>query len=243
VTVERVIGMSIARTPAPERRRGETWRMIETPFTSLSPAVSRALVDASRLREVAAGDRIFSEGEVGGSVFLVSSGLVAVEMTDADQRPVTVALRGPGEILGEMSLFAKARKRTATTTARARARLLELDADAAARVRGEHRELDDLFLRILAERSAALSRRFAERGSISAKTLVIRTMLELPVGPNADAPIPATIADLAGICGLSSDEVTRIMETLESDELIHTQGSDGIKITDRSAMTHRASVL
>jgi CRP-like cAMP-binding protein len=214
--------------------------MIETPFTSLSPTASRALVDASRLRDVSAGELIFVQGEVGGSLFLVSSGLVVVQVATAGQQPLTVALRGPGEMLGEMSLFAKAGRRSATATARTRTRLLELDADAANRVRTDHRELDDLFLRILAERSATLSRRLAERGTISTEVLVARTLLELPAGTNADTAVPVTIGDLAGISGLGTDEVEIVIAAFESEQLVDC--SEGVSILDRPAITAIASV-
>ena len=209
--------------------------MIETPFNSLSPDASRALVDASKLRDVPTGDQIFGQGELGGSVFLISGGLVAVQMWDAERQPVTVAMRGPGEMLGEMSLFAKEGRRSATAVARARSRLLELDSEAGQRVRRDHRELDELFLRILAERSAALSRRLADRRSISAEALVARTLLELP-DQAGDAAIPLTHPDLAGICGLAIGEVEIALRSLESQQLVEC--TEGVKITDRTAMAN-----
>ena len=209
--------------------------MIETPFSSLSPEASRALVDASRLRDVPTGDQIFGQGEVGGSVLLISSGLVAVQMWDAQRQPVTVAMRGPGEMLGEMSLFAKEGRRSATAVARARSRLLELDSEAGQRVRRDHRELDELFLRILTERSAALSRRLAERRSISVEALVAHTLLELPGDPG-NSEIAVTHADLAGICGLAIGEVEIALRFLESQQLIDC--TEGVKINDRTALAN-----
>jgi CRP-like cAMP-binding protein len=217
--------------------------MIETPFTSLSREASRALVDASRVRDLAAGEQIFVQGEIGGSLFLVTSGLVAVQMHDADRQAVTVALRGPGEMLGEMSLFAASGRRTASATARASTRLLELESAAGVRVRSEHRELDDLFLRILAERSAALSRRLAQRGSTAPDVLVARTVLDLPASTGPAAPAPVTAADVAGICGLSKGQVETALETFARGGLIAlTQDPETLQITDRRALTQRASL-
>lgn len=214
--------------------------MIETPFTALSATASHALVEASSLCDLEAGDVVFREGDVGGSLFLVSSGLVAVEIGVDGAQPVTVALRGRGEMLGEMALFAKAARRSATSTARMRSRLLELDADACARVRAAHHELDDLFLRILAERSAALSRRLAERDAVTGDRRLASCLLGVPLEPEPRAAIPATARDIADLAGLDPSEAEIALGGLRDRGVITLDG--GIEILDRPALSAMASL-
>lgn len=50
------------------------------------------------------GDVLVRQGEEGGSLFLIASGLVEVRSTDADGDRVVLAQSGPGDVVGEISL-------------------------------------------------------------------------------------------------------------------------------------------
>lgn len=214
--------------------------MIQTPFAMLSAAGSRALADASHLRYLDQGDLLFEDGDHGSSLFLISSGLVAVQVRSGGGAMVTVAVRGPGDLLGEMALFAKDERRSATATARTRSRLLELDSEACVLVRRDHPDVNDLLLQILAERSAALSRQLADRGRDSSQAAVVKSLLGLPVPADPDEPIPVTSWDLSGMSGLSEPEVEELIAVLQNESLI--VWSRGVTIVDRPALEVIASL-
>lgn len=214
--------------------------MIESPFSSLSADAARALVDASAVRQADAGEVVFTEGEAGDSLLLISSGLVAVQVPGAGGSPVTVAMRGPGEMLGEMALFARSGRRTATTVTRAATRFLELDSASFDSLRATRPEVDDLFLRILAERSASLTWRLAEGDDLDPSVRLARRLLDLPTGGDPGAPTPVTDDDLAGLSGMSVQRVSDLLADLQrSDVIEHT---DGVAILDRPALTRAASL-
>ena len=50
------------------------------------------------------GEVLVRQGEEGGSLFLIASGLVEVRSTDADGDRVVLAQSGPGDVVGEISL-------------------------------------------------------------------------------------------------------------------------------------------
>ncbi len=63
----------------------------------------------TRTREFVAGETLFYEGDRGGSAFLIVSGRVSIERTAdssrGDAETVPIAVRGPDEFIGELSLF------------------------------------------------------------------------------------------------------------------------------------------
>ena len=50
------------------------------------------------------GEVLLRQGEEGGSLFLIASGLVEIRSTDADGDRVVLAQSGPGDVVGEISL-------------------------------------------------------------------------------------------------------------------------------------------
>lgn len=211
--------------------------MIETPFASLSAAAARELADASTFGRVDPGEVVFAEGEPGDSLILISSGLIAVQVVVDGGSPVTVALRGQGDMLGETALFASSQRRTATAIARTDAQLLSLDRAAFESLRQDHTEVADLFLRILAERAASLTHRLAEATQPPVQTLA-RRLLDLP--PDVRGSQAVTAADLGGLTGLSDTRVGEALGELESRGCVEIV-SEGL-ILDRPAIRALASL-
>ena len=77
-------------------------------WSALSPRLTRTAVRR--------GDVVFHEGDPGECLFVVLSGKVKITRTAADARENLLAILGPGDLLGELSLF-DALDRTATATA------------------------------------------------------------------------------------------------------------------------------
>ena len=72
------------------------------------------------------GDVVVTEGETGGSLFVISTGLVKVFVRDLDGRSQRVRELGEGDFFGEVSVVTRS-PRSATVTAATRCELLELD--------------------------------------------------------------------------------------------------------------------
>ncbi|WP_017593959.1 Crp/Fnr family transcriptional regulator [Nocardiopsis potens] len=71
---------------------------------------------AGATRRFAPGDRIVRQGERGDAVYMLAEGTVKVSMVRADGTEALLALRGPGEALGELSALSGL-ARTATVAA------------------------------------------------------------------------------------------------------------------------------
>jgi len=97
-------------------------------FRSFTPADLSLLAAAMQRLDLNAGTLLFSEGDPGGTCFVVISGLVDVSVSVAGQ-PQLLAQLGPGDIFGQMSLI-EDESRAATCSIHKHAVLAEIDRDA-----------------------------------------------------------------------------------------------------------------
>jgi signal transduction histidine kinase len=97
-------------------------------FADLSDAEASELWYAGQRINVAPGEVFIREGEHGGSLYIILAGAVEVTKQDGGHE-VTLATRGPGEFLGEMSLLEQA-PRTASVRATEPSELLAIGSDA-----------------------------------------------------------------------------------------------------------------
>ncbi len=108
-------------------------------FEMLSNQELEYVADLSRPRRYAAGEVVFEEGELGDSLFVIASGEVEVLRRDASGEQKVIAVLGPPEFFGEMSLIDK-EYRSATVRARTEAELLHLTAENLTTFRKQHRD-------------------------------------------------------------------------------------------------------
>jgi CRP-like cAMP-binding protein len=92
-------------------------------FARLGPDELLALAELAESTTLAAGARLFTEGDPGDALYLVVAGRVAV-----DRGGVRVAELGLGECIGELAIIDEG-QRSATVTALEPAELLRLDRD------------------------------------------------------------------------------------------------------------------
>ena len=94
-------------------------------FAQLSDADLALLEEASRPSDLAAGDILMREGSPGGSLYVILEGELEITKRTGPG-DLVIAVRGPGEVIGEMSLL-DGSPRTATVRALGPSRLLEID--------------------------------------------------------------------------------------------------------------------
>ena len=114
------------------------------------------LTKESRPAFFRAGTRLMNQGEFGGAMFVIVKGEVGVNFVDIDAREQQVAKLGPGEVVGEMSLFTGDR-RTATVIAVTNVDAIEITKWSLERVFAKAPELVDKFAAVLAKRQAELN--------------------------------------------------------------------------------------
>ena len=89
----------------------------DTPFLrQLGPRDADAFVRLLRRRAVKRGQPILHEGAAGDDVIVVLEGRVKLVALGAEDREVVLAMRGPGDLIGEMAALG-GQRRTATAIA------------------------------------------------------------------------------------------------------------------------------
>ena len=143
--------MSRSRTSMSPMERVLALRTIPL-FQELSTADLRRLADLAEERSFADGEVISSEGEIGDELHLVLSGTVGVMRGDEGSAPI--ARRGPGEVVGEMSIITH-RPRVASLVAEDDVRTLRIGRREFESMIRERPDVSLAVMRVLAERLSA----------------------------------------------------------------------------------------
>ena len=105
---------------APPDALEDQWTTISYVALPYSPRLTTRQLPRSgppwHRRPCARGDVVFAEGEAGDRLFVVLDGKVKLGQTSGDGREQVLAVLGPGEMFGELSLFDPG-PRTSTATA------------------------------------------------------------------------------------------------------------------------------
>jgi len=89
---------------------------------------AKAIIAGMRAVELSRGDRLFHEGDPGDALYVIETGKIKLARRAADGRENLLAILGPGEMFGELSLFDPG-PRVATAVAVSNARVHSLTRD------------------------------------------------------------------------------------------------------------------
>ena len=147
------------------------------------------------------GETLFDEGDLGDRLYIVTVGKVKLGHTSSDGRESLLAVLGPGEIIGELTLFDPG-PRSTTATAVSPASLLFLEHEDLMHVLDTNPTLAKHMLRALAQR--------LRRTNESLSDLVF-----------SDVPgrVAKALLDLADRFGTATDKGVHVPHDLTQEEL------------------------
>jgi CRP/FNR family cyclic AMP-dependent transcriptional regulator len=210
----------------------------------LTPDETRAVKDRSRSRRYPKGSTLFNEGESSDRVVIVTEGQVKVSFFTDDGREILLGVRGPGELLGEMSAI-DGEPRSATATALEPAEALVMTAEDFKSFITDNPRVGLLLLQMLSRRLRDADRKRIEFGAFDTIGRVARRLVELAddYGEATDdgvrISLPLTQQDLAGWTGSSREAVSKALQTLRGRGWIATHRK-GITVLDLEAVRRRA---
>ena len=199
----------------------------------------------SRAIHFRAGTAIFREGEFSGRVILIARGHVKVVSTTPKGREVVLAIRGPGELLGEFSAVDRL-PHSATCVAMEAVDALVVSA------RDFRRFLDTVpgaglrLLETVTTRLRDADRKRVEFGSQDALGRVAARLVELVKdhGRRAEGKVMIELAfsqgDLAAWIGASRESVVKALAVMRLNGWIET-GRRRLVILDLAAIEERAA--
>ncbi len=210
---------------------------------------AEALRALGRKIQVRAGTAVFNEGDVSGRVAVILSGRVKVSSFTEDGREVVLAVRGAGDLLGELSAV-DGEPHGSTATAMERVDLLIVPSSLFRRFLVDHPAAAILLLEMVSRRLRDADRKRVEFGSLDTVGRLARRLVEMTgsYGRASGSPdarpiridLPMSQQELAGWIGASREAVSKALHTLRARGWIET-GRLQITVLDLDALKRRAT--
>jgi CRP-like cAMP-binding protein len=176
-------------------------------FTALDDEAAAALRASMAEVHLSRGDVLFAEGDPGDRLYVVTAGKIKLGRTSVDGRENLLAILGPGEMFGELSLFDPG-PRTATATAVTDTTLIGMG----------HADLEP-WLSGRPEVAAQLLRALAQRLRRTNEAMADLVFSDVP------GRVAKALLDLAKRFGVEGDEGLRVTHDLTQEELAQLVGA------------------
>jgi CRP/FNR family transcriptional regulator, cyclic AMP receptor protein len=200
---------------------------------------------AAEARGFPAGTVLIREGDPAAWVLILTSGRVKVVSATPGGHDAVLAVRGPGDILGEMAAM-DGNPRSASAIAVEPVTALWLAADAFAQLLRDHPGIAGVLLKIITARLRYANTRRAEFGDSTAAERIAALLAELaarygtPVSGGILISLRINQSDLASLAATSREAVTRTLRAMRSNGLIST-GRRRLVIRDLATLRRQAS--
>mgnify|MGYP001253796446 CR=1 FL=1 len=213
-------------------------------FTALDAEAAAALRSSMVEARLAKGDVLFAEGEPGDRLYVVAEGKIKLGHTSSDGRESLLAVMGPGDMFGELSLFDPG-PRTATATALTDAHVLGLGHEALRPWLTGRPEVAEELLQALAQRLRRTNDAMADLVFSDVPGRVAKALLDLgekfgetrPDGLYVEHDM--TQEELAQLVGASRETVNKALADFASRNWIRLE-SRSVTLTDVERLQKRA---
>jgi CRP/FNR family transcriptional regulator, cyclic AMP receptor protein len=165
------------------------------------------------------GSALFSAGDTAQRVFLIERGWVTLRVATPDGREVILGLRGPGDLVGELSTL-DGEPRTTAALAVDDVEAVVAPADVLTTALARDPDLAHELLRLLARRLRESDRQRLELAELDTLARVARRLLELaerfgePSAEGLRVELPLSQEQLASWCGCSREATIKALRTL-----------------------------
>jgi len=206
-------------------------------FAALPPDAVAEVAGHANQRRLARNDVLFREGDEAGDIYLVTAGRIAIANRSIDGRESLVALMGPGDLFGEMSLF-DGLGRSADARALEPSTVVVVPFGPVRTVVETRPETLWNMLALLAERLRAADEALADTVFLDVPGRTAKRLLEL-AGTSDEFQLPITQEELAGMVGASRERVNKAISQFVRLGWL-TQSDRRYTIVDREQITRRA---
>ena len=206
----------------------------------------RQLAGEGIRRSYRRGEALFTEGDLSDRVVLVEEGWVKISAATPDGHEVVLGIRGPGQVLGELSVI-DGSPRSASAVALEHVEAAIVPASDFARAL-DNAALAREMLVALSERLRDADRLRVEFGSLDTLARVSRRLIELADGfgePGVEGGVvvalPLSQEELASWCGASREATAKALRTLRDVDCIST-GRRTVTVHDDGALRRHAQL-
>src|SRR5215467_6384140 len=208
-------------------------------FRGLEIDERKAIINRARIRNVAAGERIFSIGAPGDYMAAVLTGEIRITVPSPNGRELLLAILKAGELFGEIALL-DGKERTADATANTLGILAILDRHEVLSFLERNPASWSRIVKILCDRIRHTDVQLAEVALLRLPARLAQVILRMARNdPNSAADkyfhVQLTQQDLADMVGATRESVNKCLNAWQRQGLIHIAGGQ-IVVTDRSRL-------
>jgi CRP-like cAMP-binding protein len=202
------------------------------------------LISRGVKRNFRRGSFLMTEGEASDHVILLLTGRAKISSYTADGKEVVLAVRGPGDLLGEFSAI-DGQSRSATVSALEPIEALIVPSERFTAFLAEHGRLAILLLQTMTRKLRDADRKRVEFGAYDTPGRVARRLLELvdrygeSDGDNVRISLSLTQDELAGWTGSSREAVSKALREFRDRGWV-TTGRRSIIVLDVDALRARS---
>jgi CRP-like cAMP-binding protein len=213
-------------------------------FQGVDPESVEALAGEFEVVDAPRGTVLFREGEPGESLFIVLSGKVKLGRRSPDGRENLVAIMGPSDQFGELSLFDPG-PRTATATVVTDARVAKLPKAALQKWVQDRPQIAMQLLRVVARRLRRTNTMLADLIFVDVPGRVAKQLLQLASrfgsvdGGQLRVTHDLTQEELAQLVGASRETVNKALADFAGRGWLRLEGKS-VVILDRERLARRA---
>lgn len=199
----------------------------------------RSLAQRGRVRNYSSGAVLFHEGEPGDSLHVVVEGRIRVAVVSPTGEEATVAYIGPGDCVGEFSIF-DGRPRSASAIAAERTKTFVVTRDAFVEWLGERPSASLALLETLSLRLRRADEALADLAFLDLPHRLAKQLLHLSAahGERADggvARLRVTQGELASMLAVSRESVNKQLNYFQREGWI-ALGRGWVRILDPQAL-------
>lgn len=215
-------------------------------FQGVNPEAVEALSKELEHIEVKKGQTVFTESEPGDSLYIVLTGKVKLGRRSADGRQNLLAVMGPSDMFGELSLFDPG-PRTATATALTDVRLARLGKSSLRPWLTDRPEIAEQLLRVIARRLRRTNDLMADLIFTDVPGRVAKSLLQMASrfgtrdGGVLRVTHDLTQEELAQLVGASRETVNKALADFAGRGWLRLDGKSVI-ILDPERLARRARV-
>lgn len=198
----------------------------------------RALLQISRRRKFSRGEVVFHQNDPADTMHLIDKGRFAVRTQTTLGDTAILAVLGPGDMFGELSLLGGEEfPRSATVAALEPAETRSVHRMDFERLRRQHPETASVIIGILSGQVRRLTRHLLDALYVPADKRVLRRLVEVAALYD-DGVVPLTQEDLAGLAGTSRATVNRVLREEEARGTVKL-GRGRTTVLDADALSAR----
>jgi CRP-like cAMP-binding protein len=214
-------------------------------FQGVQPEATEALTSSMEHLEFSRGERVFTEGEPGDSLYIVLAGKVKIGRHAPDGRENMLAIMGPSDMFGELSIFDPG-PRTATAVAVTDVRLARLRHTSLREWMSNRPQIAEQLLRVLARRLRRTNDALADLIFTDVPGRVAKNLLQMAQRfgtREADGSLRVTHdltqEELAQLVGASRETVNKALADFAARGWLRLEGKS-VVLLDEQRLSRRA---